>query len=152
MRGISWIVIAAVSVAAIGAAFFALSGGDEDAGAAEVAAAETAPAEAPPAESTFVVMPALSEVALAGQSAFTDNCARCHGANGGGTNQGPPLIHIIYEPSHHGDMAFVLAAQNGSRAHHWRFGDMPPQPQVTSTEIAAIIQFVREVQRANGIF
>ena len=105
--------------------------------------------ETPASASDGIVMPELSGLAVQGRLAFGENCARCHGENGGGTN--PPLIHPIYEPGHHGDMAFVLAAQNGSRAHHWRFGDMPPQPQVGETEIAAIIQFVREVQRANGI-
>ena len=64
----------------------------------------------------------------------------------------PPLVHRIYEPSHHGDMAFVLAARNGVRAHHWPFGDMPPVGQpLTDGELAAIIAYVRELQRANGI-
>ena len=45
----------------------------------------------------------------------------------------------------------TLAVQRGARQHHWNFGDMPPQPQVTPEEIRAIIRFVREVQEANGI-
>ena len=107
----------------------------------------------PVVASAVVLMPSqLSPAAETGRVAFADNCAVCHGENGEGSNQGPPLIHTIYEPSHHADIAFVLAAQNGSRAHHWNFGNMPPQPQVSEQEIAAIIQFVREVQRANGIF
>ena len=49
-------------------------------------------------------------------------------------------------------MAFVLAARNGVRAHHWPFGDMPPVGQpLTDGELAAIIAYVRELQRANGI-
>ena len=39
---------------------------------------------------------------------------------------GPPLVHKIYQPGHRSDMAFVLAAQNGVRAHHWPFGNRPP--------------------------
>ena len=63
----------------------------------------------------------------------------------------PPLIHKIYEPSHHADEAFQRAAANGVLAHHWSFGDMPAQPQVTRADMASIIAYVREVQRANGI-
>ncbi|HEX6960052.1 MAG TPA: cytochrome c [Ferrovibrio sp.] len=86
-----------------------------------------------------------------GRIAFDKACAACHGDWGSGTDKGPPLIHRIYEPSHHADIAFTLAVQRGARQHHWNFGDMPPQPQVTPEEIRAIIRFVREVQEANGI-
>lgn len=48
-------------------------------------------------------------------------------------------------------MAFVRAAREGVRAHHWRFGDMPPVEGVSDADLAGIIAFVREVQRANGI-
>ena len=98
-----------------------------------------------------IQVPELSPLAAAGRTAFAANCAGCHGANGGGAEQGPPLIHRIYNPGHHGDMAFVFAAGRGVTRHHWQFGDMPPQPQVTDADIAAIIRFVREVQQANGI-
>lgn len=64
---------------------------------------------------------------------------------------GPPLVHKIYEPSHHGDAAFQVAAAQGVRAHHWRFGNMPPQDGVTAGDVTAIIAYVRELQRANGI-
>ena len=47
-------------------------------------------------------------------------------------------------------MAFLMAAQNGVRAHHWRFGNMPPQ-QVTRGEVARIVTYIRELQQANGI-
>jgi hypothetical protein len=39
----------------------------------------------------------------------------------------------------------------GVRAHHWRFGDMPPDPAVTPVEVAQITRYVRELQQANGI-
>ena len=100
-----------------------------------------------------VTMPAtLSPEAKAGQQAFAANCASCHGTDAEGrAGIAPPLIHKIYEPSHHGDMAFVLAARNGVRAHHWPFGNMAPVPGLTDPELAGIIRFVREVQVANGI-
>ena len=118
--------------------------------------AQTDTANAAPAEGDPIVeitLPdTLSPTAQMGQRAFNAVCADCHGENATGKlGFGPPLIHKIYEPSHHGDMAFVIAAARGVRAHHWRFGDMPAQPDVTPAEVKTIIAFVREVQRANGI-
>ncbi len=152
MKPSTWVTIAAgVVVVTAGTFLITRESGEEPAADQPVAA--PAPEEAPNVPSVAVLMPAeLSPAAESGQVAFAGNCAVCHGENGGGTDQGPPLIHIIYEPSHHADIAFVLAARNGTRAHHWRFGDMPPQPQVSEQEITDIIQFVREVQRQNGIF
>lgn len=94
---------------------------------------------------------ALSAMAAQGKIAFDANCASCHGFNALGTQKGPPFIHDIYNPGHHSDMAFLLAAKRGVRRHHWPFGDMPPQPQVSDQELAAIVRYVRELQEANGI-
>lgn len=95
--------------------------------------------------------PELSAMAAQGKIAFDANCASCHGANAAGTQKGPPFIHDIYNPGHHSDKAFVLAVKQGVRRHHWPFGDMPPQLQVTDQELAAIVRYVRELQKANGI-
>lgn len=97
------------------------------------------------------VPPALSAEAQDGKILFGANCASCHGERGGGTQSGPPLVHDIYNPGHHSDEAFVLAARLGVRAHHWPFGNMPRQPQVSEAEVRAIAQYVRELQQANGI-
>ena len=86
-----------------------------------------------------------------GEDLFNANCASCHGQSGRGTDQGPPLLHIIYEPSHHSDASFVLAARTGVPAHHWSFGSMPPQPQVDSVQLRKIIGYVRWAQRQVGI-
>ena len=86
-----------------------------------------------------------------GKLAYNDNCASCHGADLKGSREGPPFIHKVYEPSHHGDEAFYRAAANGVRAHHWRFGDMPPVAGVTREEVGDIIAYIREQQRENGI-
>jgi mono/diheme cytochrome c family protein len=93
----------------------------------------------------------LSSLALAGKGAFDENCAACHGPNASGTDKGPPLIHDIYNPDHHADEAFYRAAQRGVRRHHWRYGDMPPQPQITPEQMSAVVRYVRELQTANGI-
>lgn len=87
----------------------------------------------------------------AGEAKFKANCARCHGDGGAGTNQGPPLVHKIYEPSHHGDPAFQRAAANGVRAHHWQFGDMPRIETVTPADVEQIVAYVRWLQRQAGI-
>ena len=98
-----------------------------------------------------VKVPRLSKFAVRGQSAFDRTCAACHGRNAAGSDKGPPLVHDIYNPGHHGDASFVFAAKRGVRRHHWNFGNMPPQPQVTGDEMASIIRYVRELQVANGI-
>ena len=103
------------------------------------------------ADGAGVRVPILSAAAEAGRAAFGERCAACHGATAGGTDKGPPLVHAIYRPGHHADGSIVRAIRQGTRAHHWPFGDMPPQPDVTDAEVPAIIAYVRELQRANGI-
>ncbi|HSE94312.1 MAG TPA: cytochrome c [Methylomirabilota bacterium] len=98
-----------------------------------------------------VRVPELSLAGQAGRAAFQRSCASCHGDVGQGTMTGPPLVHAIYRPGHHADVAFELAVRRGVRAHHWRFGDMPPQPTVTPGAIPMITRYVRELQQANGI-
>jgi len=98
-----------------------------------------------------LTIPDLTEAQATGKALFDGNCAACHGANAAGSDQGPPLVHRIYEPGHHGDMAFVLAARQGVRAHHWHFGNMPAVEGVTDEDVAKITAYVRALQRANGI-
>lgn len=86
-----------------------------------------------------------------GQRLFQGNCQPCHGVNGTGSDRGPPLVHRIYEPSHHADAAFQLAVQRGVAPHHWRFGAMPPLPGVTPEQVARITAYVRWLQRSAGI-
>lgn len=86
-----------------------------------------------------------------GQKLFAKNCASCHGRGGKGTEQGPPLIHKIYEPSHHGDIAFFRAAEKGVRAHHWQFGDMPLIKGISKSDMTTIVNYVRNEQRKSGI-
>ncbi len=94
----------------------------------------------------------LSEQARIGKRGFDAICAACHGANAAGRNgMGPPLVHKIYEPSHHADAAFQIPVRGGVRAHHWRFGNMPPQKGLTDADVKAITRYVRELQLANGI-
>ena len=98
-----------------------------------------------------IELPATPAEHRQGDSLFAANCASCHGESGKGSDRGPPLLHVIYEPSHHSDASFVLAARQGVAAHHWRFGNMPPQPQVDSASLQKIIAYVRWAQREVGI-
>jgi mono/diheme cytochrome c family protein len=79
-------------------------------------------------------------------------CASCHGKTGGGSDKGPTFIHRVYHPGHHGDGAFFTAPKRGARAHHWKFGDMKPVEGVTDAQLELIVEYVRAVQQANGLF
>ncbi|WP_428687159.1 c-type cytochrome [Roseibium sp.] len=106
----------------------------------------------PGAALVAVSVPEMTGAALEGEVLFKTNCAACHGENAAGRNEfGPPLVHKIYEPGHHADPAFLLAAMRGVRAHHWPFGDMPPVEGVSEQDVEKIVAYVRTLQRANGI-
>lgn len=143
MSGRALIVIGLILAAVLG--YFAL----------EVSPQEAADAAGREIGGTLVqveVPERLSAEAQAGKENFEVFCAQCHGPSAAGREgAGPPLIHKVYEPSHHGDLAFAMAAMQGVRAHHWNFGDMPPVEGVTEGQIAEIVAYVRELQRNNGI-
>lgn len=110
------------------------------------------PAPAQGGDMVAIQMPRIDGNAAIGQRIFETSCAACHGQNAVGVEgAGPPLIHIIYEPSHHGDESFQRAVANGVRAHHWGFGNMPPVDGLTRGDVKMIITFIRDIQRANGI-
>ena len=87
-----------------------------------------------------------------GEQKFNANCSRCHGMGGVGTTQGPPFLHKVYEPNHHGDPAFQRAAANGVKAHHWQFGDMPKIDAVKPEDVDQIVKYVRWLQKQAGIY
>ena len=94
----------------------------------------------------------LGSNAKVGERLFNAKCVACHGETGVGVEgSGPPLVHKIYEPSHHADEAFQRAVQQGVRAHHWGFGDMPPVEGLTRGDVKMIVTYIREIQRENGI-
>jgi cytochrome c len=100
--------------------------------------------------SDFEPGPAPAELAD-GERLFNENSARCHGTRAAGSDTGPPLVHRVYEPSHHADMAFQRAVALGVAAHHWRFGNMPPIPGVDQPAVERIVGYVRWLQRQAGI-
>ena len=121
------------------------------AGYSHVGCADDSARSGPPIV-TVHVPDTLSEQAQLGQKTYEANCVSCHGRNAAGQDGvAPPLVHILYEPGHHDDESFQRAVAQGVRAHHWRFGDMPPVEGLTRHDVAAIVVYVRELQRANGI-
>ena len=90
-------------------------------------------------------------IVQAGVLLFATNCAGCNGQEAAGNDKGPPLVHKIYESSHHGDEAFFRAVRGGVRPHHWSFGAMPSIPGVSEDEVRRIVAYVRGLQRAAGI-
>jgi len=98
------------------------------------------------------IVPTFTAEQQLGQNNFTKYCAACHGDYGLGTDSGPTFMHRVYEPNHHGDGAFYNAALNGIRAHHWKFGDMPPVEGISEAEIGPIVAYIRALQKANGVF
>jgi len=95
--------------------------------------------------------PGLMPNPAAGKILFDKSCASCHGIDLQGSDKGPPMLNKIYQPSHHSDASFQLAVANGSRAHHWKFGDMVPVPGLTPDDVAQITAYVRLEQRKVGL-
>lgn len=98
------------------------------------------------------VEPKMTPALNLGKLNYEAYCASCHGKTAGGTDKGPTFISKIYHPGHHGDGAFFIAPKRGVRAHHWPFGDMPPVDGVNDAQIQSILEYVRAVQQANGVF
>ena len=94
----------------------------------------------------------LTETARAGEELFNASCSICHGASASGTSRGPTLIDRLYHPGHHSDLSIRSAVSQGVRQHHWTFGSMPPIPGVSPGDVEKIICYIRELQRADGIF
>lgn len=131
-----WFIAAAVvAVAAVATAILVAGGDDGDSAGGPSAAA------APPVD----------QASEQGREPFETTCAVCHGRDLKGSSAGPPFLDRIYEPGHHPDESFRRAVKQGVRAHHWSFGDMPAQPNVSDDEINRIIAFVRAQQRRVGI-
>ena len=95
---------------------------------------------------------ALSNMAREGEVLFNANCSVCHGVNAAGTMTGPPLMDRVYHPGHHADFTIRNAVRQGVPQHHWGFGNMPPVAGVSPDDVEKIICYIRELQRAKGIF
>ncbi|MDK1103373.1 MAG: cytochrome c [Actinomycetota bacterium] len=101
-------------------------------------------------ESEFGIAVQDPAIVAEGDVLYQANCAVCHGSDLRGTDFGPSHLSVVYNPNHHGDGAFALAALNGVPAHHWKFGDMAPVPGLAQDDMDRIVAFVRETQRIKG--
>jgi mono/diheme cytochrome c family protein len=108
-------------------------------------------AEVRSGQASFVI-PTLSAQAYDGQQLFAGSCGGCHGAYGEGSTNGPTLIHAVYAPAELPDRSMHEAMAQGAPARLWPFGDMPAVEGLTPIQQEAIVVFVRDVQRANGIY
>jgi cytochrome c2 len=87
-----------------------------------------------------------------GQVLYEQYCSSCHGLQLGGTDKGPPLVHSFYKPSHHGDKAFYRAALQGTKQHHWNFGDMAPVEGMTSRKMDRLLPYIRYFQQQKKLY
>ncbi|MBT8435676.1 MAG: cytochrome c [Gammaproteobacteria bacterium] len=87
-----------------------------------------------------------------GQLLYEKYCSSCHGLQLDGTDEGPPLIHPFYKPSHHGDKSFYRAALNGTKQHHWNFGDMKPVEGMTRKKMDSLVPYVRYYQQQKKLY
>ncbi len=106
----------------------------------------------PVIQATITVnVPNFSRQGREGLGLFGIYCASCHGENAAGTPFGPALVDKLYGISNHDDNRFRHVIVNGVKAHHWKFGDMPSINISRSFQRDRIIEYVRELQRANNI-
>ena len=111
---------------------------------------DSSPRDPMTGESRFDLPVQDASLVAEGEVLYQASCAVCHGSDLRGTDLGPSHLSVVYNPDHHADGAFTLAALNGVPAHHWKFGDMPPIPDISFEDMERIIAFVREIQRIEG--
>lgn len=87
----------------------------------------------------------------AGADLYDQSCAACHGTDLRGTARGPSHLSQVYAADHHPDASFRAAISQGSAAHHWDFGDMPPVDGLSDDEIDLIIAYIRDQQETHGL-
>ena len=68
-----------------------------------------------------------------------------------GTARGPDLIRQEYGAEAFDDARILRAVSDGAPQRRWHYGAMPPVTSVAGPEVDAIITFLRELQRAQGI-
>ena len=123
-----------------------------DSSAAQAAPIETSAAPAPTvtSDAPAPLTTAATFVVPDGAAVYQQYCAECHGVDLRGTDKGPSQLSIIYEPNHHGDYAYRVAIREGTREHHWWYGDMPPVEGITDLEIEKVISYIRAEQERLG--
>lgn len=106
----------------------------------------TGPSDQPP---SYVERRNFTPLAQAGKQLYDQQCAECHGGDGGGTLTGPSLKHRAYLGQNLSRQDFHRAVAEGVPATRWTFGDMPGNPHLSFNDIELIARYVREVQNPN---
>lgn len=128
-RTLSWAIpVGVVVLAAVVAVVLVATGGSDD----------------PPG-------PGSAEEVARGEEVFDQSCATCHGPEARGGLAGPPLTHEIYAELTDADIRTVIA--QGKPPTNWpQFeAGMAPVPNLSEAEVAAVIAYVRSVQREAGL-
>ncbi len=128
-RTLSWAIpVVVVLVAVVLAVVLTATGGSDD----------------PPA-------PGSPEQVALGAEVFDQRCATCHGPEAAGGLAGPPLIHQMYEDLTDADVRTAIA--QGKPPTNWpRFeAGMAPVPNLSVSDVDAVIAYVRSVQREAGL-
>jgi mono/diheme cytochrome c family protein len=134
-----------IALAVIGVVVVVISGGSDG-----DSTAQGAPRDPMTGKTEFNIPVQDPDLVSGGEVLYQANCAACHGSDLRGTAVGPPHLSVIYNPDHHGDGAFALAAVSGVKAHHFGFGDMPAIPAVSEDDFTRILAYIRETQRTEG--
>jgi len=87
----------------------------------------------------------------AGQAAFADNCATCHGRHAESTGRGPALTLPAYGPAQLPDHRFREAVRQGTPARYDDLGAMPAFPDLPDHRIDQMLTLVRELQSTRGV-
>lgn len=79
---------------------------------------------------------------------FASNCAVCHGPAGGGIEErGPSLLDDAMLLAALGDEEIATAIREGVPSSQDRWAPMPGFPRFDDAEVAAVVGYVRELQR-----
>jgi len=83
--------------------------------------------------------------------AFARECGGCHGRAAQGTARGPALATTSYGRSRFDDDSIRSAVREGRVPRSPDSAGMPASPEIPESDLAQILDFLREVQRARGI-
>jgi hypothetical protein len=57
------------------------------------------------------------------------------------------MLHLYYQPSHHGDQCFHSAALKGVRQHQRACGNIPSVERTTVKKMDSLVPYVRYYQK-----
>src|SRR5215471_14945761 len=85
-----------------------------------------------------VAAPAAAQDGAAGRRTFETRCGRCHGADGTGSEMGPPILQRL---KLRGNSSLTALIRDGIPMR-----GMPPNP-MPDAELGALVSFLRSIER-----